>query len=205
MFQDAFEKLELADIATILDQVNPVLLDTEFDPIETTILAVKMPFYKGYQLLDIADNTEMPPRRRFVVYKDSNNMEVLNFTNEPIYRLNADVPIKLTQKNIYDYVRFFFTYVRGKHGRFILTENVDDIQWKEDPPPSARKAIGKMVIPVDLIGMGQDGTFHLQATMMFRDSLFKSDIDVHPNGQVSLKNEELLVDDIPVLDDTFGQ
>jgi len=205
MFQEAFEKLELEDVAMILEALNPALDGTEFDPIETTILALNLPFYKGYQILDVADNTEMPPRRRFAVYKKPDEIHVLNFTNEPIYALNEAVPIKLSEKNIDDYVRFFFTYVRGKHGRFILAENVDDIQWKEDPPPSARKAIGNMVMPVTLIGQDSDGTYNLQATMTFKNSLFKSDIDVKSNGQISLKNEELLVDDMPVMDDRFGQ
>ena len=41
--------------------------------------------------------------------------------------------------------------------------------------------------------------------MMFKDSLFKSDVTVQDNGVVSLQNEELLIEDMPVLDDTFGQ
>ena len=41
--------------------------------------------------------------------------------------------------------------------------------------------------------------------MVFKDSLFKSEVEVKPSGLVSLSNEELLVEDLPVLDDTFGQ
>jgi len=49
------------------------------------------------------------------------------------------------------------------------------------------------------------GNFYLDITMMFRDSLFKADVEVQPNGLVSLSNEKLLVEDMPVRDDTFGQ
>lgn len=204
MFREAFEKLDLANVATILDQVNPLLDGLQFDPVETTIMAIDLPFYPGFQFLDIADHTGLPPLQRFVVYKPD-QVVVLDFTNDPIYALNKAAPITLSAETAEDYVRFFFAYVRGRHGRFLLAENVDDINWKEDPPPAARKAIGKMLIPVTLNNVQDDGIYKMSACMVFKDSLFKSDIKVTPGGQVSLENEELLVEDLPVLDDTLGQ
>ena len=203
MFQNAFEKLELADVATILDRVNPALDRTQFDPIETTIMAQDIPFYPGFKFLDIADYTSMPALQRFALYSPK-KLVILNFTNDPIYRLNHDLPIKLTEDNVIDYARFFFTYVRGKHGRFLISEGVDDINWKDDPPPQARKGVGKLIHPVIIKTASADG-YVLEACMMFKDSLFKSDVNVKANGFVSLSNEQLLVEDMPVLDDTFGQ
>ncbi|MCC7305051.1 MAG: hypothetical protein IT558_02205 [Alphaproteobacteria bacterium] len=204
MYQETFEKLDLADAATVLDRVNPRLDGVQFDPIQATVLAADIPFYPGFRLLDIADYTAMPPMRRFALCSPS-EIAVLTFSNEPIYALNRKIPVKLSEGNIADYVRFFFTYVRGKHGRFIISESIDDIHWKEDPPPQARKAIGKMILPVTFVERDAAGIFHLVATMMFKDSLFKSKIQVRPDGLVSLSDEELLVEDMPVLDDTFGQ
>lgn len=204
MFQEAFVKLELADVATILDKVNPLFESIEFDPVDTTIMAVELPFYDGYQLLHIADNTVMPATQRCVIYSHD-KQAVLNFTNEPIYKFNQELPIELTEETVIEYVRFFFTYVRGKHGRFIMTENVDDIAWKEDPSPQARKSISDMIKPITLQSIDDSGVYHLKGCMMFKDSLFKSDIEVQTNGFVVLKNEELMIEDMPILDDTFGQ
>ena len=204
MFQEAFEKLDLAEVATILDQTAPLFEGVYFDPVETIIMAVNIPFYPGCRLLDIADYSPMPPTRRYMIYSRQ-HAAVLNFTNEPIYQLNADVPIRLDETTIADYVRFFFSFVRGRHGRFIICENIDDIQWKEDPPPAARKAIGNMIIPVTLKNVDASGSFNLEATMVFKDSLFKSDITITKTGNVSLSNEQLLIEDMPVLDDVFGQ
>lgn len=204
MYQEAFTKLELAEIATILDKLNPEFDGTMFDPVEATILSQDVSFYKGYRLLDIADYASVPALRRFVLYTPD-DFTILNFTNEPIYEINQKCPITLNEENVADYVRFFFTYVRGRHGRFIITEGVDDISWREDPPPSARKAIGKMLAPVELEKVDDEGNFHLKACMVFKDSLFRSKVKIEPNGFVSLSDEELLVEDMPVLDDTFGQ
>ena len=209
MFKNAFQKLELDDVAIILDAVNDHIDGGAFDPVDTTIMAIDVPFYPGYRFLEISDTSLTPARKRFVIIKSKqaniiSDVVVLDWTNEPIYILNQKAPIQLNADNIAEYVRFFFTYVRGKHGRFIVTENVDDINWKEDPPPQARKAIAKMLVPVEL-KEEKDGNLHLEATMMFRDSLFKADVEVQPNGLVSLSNEKLLVEDMPVRDDTFGQ
>ena len=157
-----------------------------------------------HRFLDIADYSVSPEKRRFVLYKD-NDIIVINWSNEPIYALNLRAPIALRKGNIADYIRFFFTYVRGKHGRFIISETVDDILWREDPPPAARKAISKMLLPISDIEPDEQGTFKTKATMMFRDSLFRADVEIKANGLVIISNEELLVEDMPVRDDTFGQ
>ncbi|MGQ0526682.1 MAG: hypothetical protein ACT4OY_01410 [Alphaproteobacteria bacterium] len=204
MYKEAFEKLELADVATILDQVAPLLSGVQFDPIETTIMGVNVPFYKNFRFLDIADHTHMPSSHRYVLHSPQKSV-VLDFTNGPIYALNESIPIELNYDSVRDYVRFFFTYVRGRHGRFLIVENIDDINWKEDPPPASRRTISKMIIPVTLKTVDPDGTFQLEATMLFKDCLFRGDITVTPAGLVTLENEQLLVEDLPVVDDILGQ
>ena len=205
MFREAFEKLELAEIATILDQINPLFEGTIFDPVETAILAIDLSFYPGFRFLDISNSSVMPTVQRFVIFSLEKSI-VINFTNEPIYRLNKELPIQLNIENIFDYVRFFFSYVRGRHGRFVIAESPDDIQWKEEPPPAARKAIAKMLKPLSIKqeGKGSD-VYNMEVCMMFKDSLFKSDVNVSAEGFVTLDNEELLIEDMPILDDTFGQ
>lgn len=203
MFKDAFEKLELADVATVLDRLNPEFQDVDFDPVETTIMAVELPFYPGYRFLEVSNHTVFPSLQRFVLYTDDDFM-ILDFTNDPIYALNKKLPIQLNEDSVLDYVRFFFTYVRGKHGRFLISETVDDIHWKDEPPPAARKAVGKMLQPIE-IKSSDGGTYHMEATMVFKDSLFKSDIYVSSDGSVTLKDEELLIEEMPILDDVFGQ
>lgn len=209
MFQGVFQKLELSEVASLLDQINPLLDGSAFDAVETTIMALNLPFYQGYRFLDITENINYPSRKRFVICKNSKvfnpqDITILDWTNDPVYKLNQAVPITLDEHNVTEYVRFFFGYIRGKHGRFVISENVDDIRWKDDPPPQARKAITKMLLPLS-VQTTKDGHYYLQVTMMFKDSLFKADVEVQSNGLVTLTNEELLVEDIPVQDDIFGQ
>lgn len=203
MFRDAFVKLDLLEAEALLQAVNPLLEGSPFDPRTATVLAMDLSFYPGYRLLDIADHGVNPPRRIHAVFKPG-AMTVLDWTNAPIYILNEKVPLRLDENNVAEYVRFFFAFVRGRHGRFLITESVDDIAWKDEPPPSARKAISSLIEPARLRGIDDDGTFHLSVRMMFKDSLFKANVAIKPDGQVSLSDEELVVEDMPVLDDSLG-
>jgi hypothetical protein len=200
---DQFVKLDLLECETVLEEINPALKGSHFHPATVTILAQEPKFYPGYRFLDLADYETVPNIRKFVLYKPG-DVVVLNWTNEPIYALNEKAPILLDESTVSDYVRFFFTYVRGKHGRFIITENVEDILWRDEPPPAARKAIGKMLEPLH-ITEHKGGDFKLIARMMFKDSLFKTTVNVQASGLVNLSDEELLIEEMPIVDDTFGQ
>lgn len=200
---DQFVKLDLLECETVLEDINPALKGSHFHPATVTILAQEPKFYPGYRFLDLADYETVPNIRKFVLYKPG-DVVVLNWTNEPIYALNEKAPILLNESTVADYVRFFFTYVRGKHGRFIITENVEDVLWRDEPPPAARKAIGKMLEPLHIIERKGDD-FKLTARMMFKDSLFKTTVNVQASGLVNLSDEELLIEEMPVVDDTFGQ
>ena len=200
---DQFVKLDLLECETVLEDINPALKGSHFHPATVTILAQESSFYPGYRFLDLADYETVPNIRKFVLYKPG-DVVVLNWTNEPIYALNEKAPILLNESTVPDYVRFFFTYVRGKHGRFIITENVEDILWRDEPPPAARKAIGKMLEPLHIVER-KAGDFKLAARMMFKESLFKTTVNVQASGLVNLSDEELLIEEMPVMDDTFGQ
>ncbi len=205
MFQDAYIKLDRLEVEDVLEKTKKSFDGIAFNAENTVIMSRDLPFYAGYRFYDMADHTHMPPARRFLLMKD-NDIVVMDFTNTPIYGLNAKVPIELTRDTVKDYVRFFFTFVRGRHGRFIIVETVDDIAWREEPPPAARKSISKLIKPIAFHSSDKgDGSFFMQAQMMFRDSLFQADVLVKPDGLVQLSNESLLIEDMPVLDDTFGQ
>lgn len=208
MYKEAFEKLEDQDVAETLERFNPLLDGTPFKAGDTTIMAQGMNFYPGYRYLDIADYSTQPPAQRFAIEglgKNAGQDIVLDWSNRPLYALNQKAPIVLNDETVPDYVRFFFAHVRGEHGRFLIAENVDDIRWKDDPPPEARKNLAKMLLPVIVKRVAKDGSFEVPITVMFKDSLFQCDIIVSPIGQVDITNEQVLVEDIPVLDDALGQ
>lgn len=203
MYQNAFIKLEPLETKEILDVVMPHFEGGSFTGDNAVILAQDFSFYPGYRFLDVANFEHVPPQHRYVLL-GRDDVVVLDWSNEPIYALNDRLPIVLNDKNIIDYVRFFFAHVRGKEGCFVIVENVDDIAWREEPPVPARKAIGDMLEPLHVFNKEKNNTYHLEGCIVFRDSLFKSKIEVKSNGLVSLYDEELVVEEMPIADQTLG-
>jgi hypothetical protein len=205
MFQDTYVKLSPEDTEKLLAKTSPFFDGVTFNPLNTVVMSKGLDFYPGYKFFDMADHTQNPALRRFALIK-KDSVVILDFTNAPIYDLNKVAPIYLNTDTVHDYVGFFFNYVRGRHGRFLIVESVDDIAWREEPPPAAKKSISKLITPLSLITKDtDDGQFHLHAQMMFRDSLFSADISVQKDGAVILSNEQLMIEDMPVLDDILGQ
>ena len=204
MFKEAYTKLEIDEVASILDRGNKMVEGSLFDPLETTIMAIDIPFYPGYRFLDIADYATNPPLQRYVLQKDD-EFTLLDWTYKPIYKVNESAPISLDKENVIDYVRFFFSHVRGRHGRFILCESLENIKWKDEPLAAERKSFSQMIEPVKIIDVLKNGVYKLEARMMLKNTLFKTNIFVEPNGKVVMDNYEILFDEMPVLDHVIGQ
>lgn len=204
VFENAYKQLDVQEGGIILDQVSEGLLDVSFDLAHCTFLAIDLDFYPEYKLVEITDQSQHPAMKRVILYKPG-SYKVLDYTNGPIYALNKELPIDLRKRNVRDYVRFFFEYVKGRHGRFLIVNSVEDIPWREDPPPAAREALGQMILPLELKKSDVKTTYVMTGSMIFKDALFRTDVKVEQNGQVTLFNEELLVEDIPVIDDVIKQ
>jgi len=203
MFNDAFTKLDKVQAARMAGLVNPHL-DIPFDPDTVTVMVHNLSFYPDHFLAEMTNHAENPPVTRLAICNDKGDVKVLNWTNAPIFDLNKSVPILLNEETVADYARFFFTFVRGKHGRFLIVDTVDDIDWRDEPAPAGRKALARMIEQLHIKRTEKDKSVVLGASIIFRDSLFAGEIVVQPDGQVTMQKEELLVEDIPVADDVFG-
>lgn len=204
MTQDAFVKLNKKESQAILKEVNPAVEGGKFNPDTVTILAQDLSFYPEYRFLDVADFSTMPAFQRFVVV-GRDRCTVLNGTNEPIYELNKKIPVKLNKDNVIEYVRFFFSQVKGRSGRFTIIESIDDIAWREEPAPAVRKAIGQLLEPLELLNADGKG-FRVEARMLSKSSLYRVTMTVGNDGQIGMPEDmELLIEDMPVFDDTLGQ
>lgn len=195
-----WQKMDVERTARILSEINPSLEPVPFSMESTTIRSQRLPFYRDYLFLELTDLSAVPAARKYAIYKPG-DVNVINWTNETIYSTNEKAPIQLDARSVIDYVKFFFGYVRGRHGRFLVIETIDDIRWQVEPPLQGRKVMQQMLGPITLLEQDADGVYILEAYMVFKDSLFKTRVNVKPDGLVSLSDEELKIEGMPVLQD----
>ena len=205
MFDEAFTKLEINDVAIILDDVNKIVDGSLFDPLETTILSIEVPFYPEYNFLHIADHATNPPLERYVFQKkDSRDFTMIDWSYKTIQKLNEDVPINLSDENVFEYVRFYFQFVKMRYGHFILCESADNIKWKDEPSSEIKQALNQTLKALELKEKRKDGVYKINSFMMMKDILFNVDIYVEPNGRVTMADQEVIIENVPVLDSTLG-
>lgn len=196
-----WQKLDSENAKRVLEEINPKLTPVPFRVESTTVRFQKLPFYREHMLYELTDLSTVPGARKYAVCKPG-DVNIINWTNQPIYETNEKAPIVLDEESIIAYVKFFFGYVRGRHGRFWVIETIDDVRWQVEPPAQGRKIMQEMLEPVTLISQDPDGTYNLDAFMVFKDSLFRTQIHVKKDGLVSMSDEELKIEGIPVLQDS---
>jgi len=195
---DNWTKLEEKKAVKILQEINKFITPVAFNEERTILRSQPLPFYKYYDLIEMTDMSTVPAAKKFAIYKPG-NVKVIDWTNNTIYEVNQKAPIKLDETNVISYIKFFFSYVYGRHGKFSVIEAVDDIKWQVDPPMQGRKIMQEMLSPVKIKNKNPDGGFDLEGFMVFKDSLFRTDIRVDAEGIVDMSQEELKVEGMPVL------
>ena len=210
----AFETLSPEDTRAFLGEIAQDLLPISVPADKTLVQVAALPFYDEYKLYALTDMTLPPPNVRYLIYKPG-DLNIMNWTNEPLYGVNEKAPIKLDRKTLVPYAKFFFHYVRGQLGRFIIVEKPEDVRWLDEANEKEKADVAAHLMPVTYKGIGRDNLFTLTATVVFKNALFRTDIKVAPYemdvfdpeigapehftiGQMKLTNEDLLLEELNV-------
>jgi len=217
-----FETVPKEEAEAFLEKIAHDLLPVKMPEGKTVIKVSSLPFYDEYKLYALQDLTLPEPNTRYILYKDG-ELVIMNWTNEPIYEVNEKAPIKLDKKTLPVYASFFFNFVRGQLGRFIIVEKPEDVSWLENATDEEKAKVNELLMPIKYKGIGRDNLFTLTATVVFKNALFKTDIKVAPYelevfdqeagaqeqftiGQLKLTNEDLLLEDLNIpVDDAPGE
>lgn len=161
------------------------------DQSQIELLEINLPFYNDFQLYKLNyRNTDLPVNR----YLLSNRKEVslLDYTNRPVYNVNL-MEGRFTAENILAYISFFFDSVCGKHGFFYIIFDEADFPWCEDVEIDEvfKKRLLANLKPVTLLYQ-DDIKAVVSAYMIFKDSLFKANIEVYKEDLVDRERGKII-------------
>ncbi len=214
MIDLTFQKLDNAAMQKFFSDIAGEIAPVKFAEGKTTVQSADLPFYDEFKLYAISDASLPEPNTRYALYKPG-DVSVMNWTNEPIYSVNERAPIKLDRKTCIPYARFFFHFVRGQLGRFIIVEKPEEVTWLPTANEKEKAEVNQRLMPITYKGIGRDNLITLAATVVFKNALFKTDIKIAPLemdifdpeinapehftiGQMKLTNEDLLLEDLNV-------
>jgi len=210
-----FQPLDGPQAREIIALAAPFIEPAVYPDGKTTVRSAPLPFLPGVSFCALTDTTLPEPNTRYV-YLVQGNALPHDWTNEPIYKLNEVIPIDLAEEHLVPYVRFFFHFVRGQLGRFLIAEKPDHVPWLPEATDEEKAEVNDRLIPVTYRGVGPDGLHTLLATVVFKNALFQTKIKIAPQemdvdnpetgitehftvGQIMLGDEELLLEELNVL------
>lgn len=203
MYNPDWEDVDFTEAQAFIDRVNRELKERPFDAVTTVVRRHNLPFYAEFDLYEFEDSGDGTSYIRRALINGERAF-VLNWTNGPIYAANEMAPINVTEDNAAIYARFFFNYVKGRHGRFVLIDGADDIAWNGAVPEKGKEAIGKIIEPIHVVST-EEGKISLLSYMVFKDSLFRANVHVERDGMVSLSDEALVVEGMPIIEDVVNE
>lgn len=199
---DQWQVVQGDELAGFLDQINPIDGKHAVRADTTQVHWRLLPFYDQVALIRVKEPT-WPNQNMYVYYlTDQGNLFRLNGTSPPIHEVNAKAPIKVTEENVLEYLRFFCFFVRGEEGPFYIAESMEDPNMPREMDDTTRSVIEGTIRPASFEGVNDQGHFLCDAVVFYSNALFIANFAVQPTGMIEMLDDEPIAADLPVKVDT---
>lgn len=197
-----YRKIEGAKAKAYLTRINAGFTATDFDISRSAVHARELSFLNGWSLVEISDATALPEKKCIAL---DNGLEAvpLEYNENFIVEFCKARGLRIDRHMAADYLKFWLEYLRIGPERFSLIESIDEIPWNEEPTPTARKFLSQRILPVNLLETTPTN-FMFKACVLFRDALFDCIFDITYNGNITIKDRKILVEDLNVTDTFTG-
>ena len=190
------------ELAGFLDQINPIDGKYRVSAESTQVEWRMLPFYDQVALIRVKDPNWTNQKLTIYYLTDQGNLFRLNGTSPPIHEVNAKAPIKVTEENVLEYLRFFCFFVRGEEGPFYVAESMEDSNMPTDMDETTRSVIEGTIRPATFEGVNEQGHYLCDAVVFYSNALFIANFAVQPTGMIEMLDDEPIAADLPTKVDT---
>jgi len=194
---DKWNEVAGAEKQGFLDKVGTIDNKHQTSADSTQIAWRQLPFYKQVALVRLRDSQWDPSNLNIYYLTFKGELTRLDGTSPPIHQINAEAPIKLTDDNILDYLRFFCFFVRGEEGPFLVSETMDSYGLPEMDEGTS-KAVAGVLRPATYEGKNADGHYLCDAIVFYSNALFLANFAIQQSGMIEMLEDDPLVQDLNV-------
>lgn len=195
---DKWNPVQGDELAGFLDQINPIDDKYKTSADSTQVHWRMLPFYDSVALIRVKDPNWVDKKLTIYYLTDQGNLFRLNGTSPPIHEVNAKAPIKVTEENVLEYLRFFCFFVRGEEGPFYISESMDDANMPQEMDDQTRLVIEGTIRPASFEGMNDQGHYLCDAVVFYANALFIANFAIQPTGMIEMLDDEPIAADLPV-------
>lgn len=194
---DNWNPVQGDELKGFLDQINPVDGKYKVSTDSTEVHWRMLPFYDSVALIRVKDPNWVNKKLNIYYLTDQGNLFRLNGTSPPIHEVNAKAPIKVTDDNVLDYLRFFCFFVRGEEGPFYISESMDDPNMPTDMDDTTRSVIEGTIRDASYEGKNDQGHYLCDAVVFYSNALFIANFAIQPSGMIEMLDDEPIAADLP--------
>jgi hypothetical protein len=181
-----------------LDQINPIDGKYKVSPQTTKVAWRSLPFYDDVVLVRATDSMWSPSNLTVYYLTRQGDLYRLNGTSPPIHEVNAKAPVKVTEENVLEYLKFFCFFVRGEEGPFLIAEDIDSPDMPKNMDPKTKAVVEGTIRPASYEGKNEQGFFLCDAVVFYSNALFIANFSVQPSGMIEMMDDEPIAADLPV-------
>jgi Flp pilus assembly protein TadD len=174
----------------------------------------RLSFYAASRLLELRFTRGRDAELIFVLHGPEGTLW-LNGDSDPIHATNDAESFALTKSTAADYIRFFFYFVHGDEGAFVLIESPDEVaevdiaEWREGQDETfVLEDIRTRASPLLMRDADMPGQWLCEALVAYAGALFATSLAVKSNGECEMLDDEPLavlsavavVPEVPFLD-----
>lgn len=185
------------ELTGFLEQIDPIDGKIKVSAKSTQVHWRMLPFYESVALIRVRDPNWVNKKLTIYFLTDQGNLFRLNGTSPPIHEVNAKAPIKVTEDNVLDYLRFFCFFVRGEEGPFYIAESMNDPYLPKDLDESTQDVLEGVVRQASIEGVNDKGHFLCEAVVFYSNALFIANFAIQPTGMIEMLEDEPVAADLP--------
>lgn len=197
---DLWNMVSGSDLAPFLKQINPI--NGQFNLSEETASVAwrQLPFYKNVALIRVHDSSWGETIKPFwFLAKQGGQIFHLDGTSAPIHEANEAGPVKVTEANALDYLRFFCMFVHGDDGPFLIIESMENPAMPtEAMADGMRQAIADSIVPAAYEGKTDSDEFDCTGIVLYGNALFSARFAITHDGMIEMTDDDPIAADLPV-------
>lgn len=166
-------------------------------PASTQVAWRTLPFYEQVVLIRVRDKNWDPGNLTVYYLANQGNLSRLDGQSAPIHMTNAEAPVRISESNVLEYLRFFCYFVRGEDGPFLIAEDLDDPAMPRGLDDTTRKAVEGTIRPASFEGRNNDGNYMCDAIVFYSNALFLATFSVEQTGMIHMLDDQPLAQDLP--------
>ncbi len=176
----------------------------------TQIRKLRLPFYPDGYLYEGNTTLETGERGLLTFVKSGKHIIALDGSGSTFHKFNRKAPLSLSSPDSAKaYLKFFCSALTAEFGRFAIVERLDEMRLSRNTLDSVRHELVSKIKPVEIqrnpktTGAGKNA-YEAKAFLSYGNTLFYDAFEIESDGSVVMKNDEPVVQNIPIEMERFA-